>query len=79
VVYFSITLHYAEEQYKKMVQDKTGGLFRLAVGLMSCFSERHVASDFTPLLNMLSLYFQIRDDFLNVARCVNCMLFALFL
>jgi geranylgeranyl diphosphate synthase type 3 len=51
-----------------MVQDKTGGLFRLAVGMMSCFSNKYKLSDFVELLNMLSLYFQIRDDFLNIAR-----------
>ena len=59
-----------EEQYRQMVEDKTGGLFRLAVGLMCSFSDKYVASDFKSLLNMLSLYFQIRDDFLNVSRFV---------
>jgi len=57
-----------EVEYKGMVIDKTGGLFRLAVGLMQAFStneQQHV--DYTALLNLLGLYFQIRDDFLNVA------------
>ncbi len=52
-----------------MVLDKTGGLFRLAVGLMQAFSPT-VQTNFGPLLNLLSLYFQIRDDFLNVSRCL---------
>ena len=100
-----------EAQYKQMVLDKTGGLFRLAVGLMqalalsssnsdsndkssgnngggssssnssssssgsndrdssSCSggSSGSAGADYTPLLNLLALYFQIRDDFLNVS------------
>ena len=99
----------SEAQYKQMVLDKTGGLFRLAVGLMqalvqssssstsisadsnsssnitsssssnsnsissSCASsgsrskDELASADYTPLLNLLALYFQIRDDFLNVS------------
>lgn len=55
----------SEEEYKQMVIDKTGGLFRLAVGLMQAFSTNQ--KDFTKLLNVLSLYFQIRDDYLNIS------------
>jgi geranylgeranyl diphosphate synthase type 3 len=29
-----------ETDYRKMVMDKTGGLFRLAIGLMQCFSQQ---------------------------------------
>lgn len=54
------------EQYTQMIQDKTGGLFRLAVGLMQAFSE--VKTDFVPLVNLLAEYFQIRDDFLNISN-----------
>ncbi|CAM9376685.1 unnamed protein product [Chrysoparadoxa australica] len=55
-----------EEEYRGMVIDKTGGLFRLAVGLMQAFSE--CSTDFTPLLDKLALYFQqIRDDLVNVS------------
>jgi len=51
-----------------MVQDKTGGLFRLAVGLMQAFAaSQHAESDFAPLVNNLALYFQIRDDLINLA------------
>jgi geranylgeranyl diphosphate synthase type 3 len=104
-----------EEQYRQMVLDKTGGLFRLAVGLMQaiatspssssssggngggsssssssgttsgadggngstshpspsgdggCTAMGSAGADFTTLLNRLALYFQIRDDFLNVS------------
>mmetsp|Transcript_25682 Transcript_25682/g.36816 ORF Transcript_25682/g.36816 Transcript_25682/m.36816 type:complete len:184 (-) Transcript_25682:3490-4041(-) len=48
-----------------MVKDKTGGLFRLAVGLMQAFSSTSL--NFYPLLNNLALYFQIRDDLINLA------------
>ena len=76
-----------EEQYISMVLDKTGGLFRLAVGLMEAFAnpppptttattassatDLHSATslpgpDFVPLVNNLALYFQIRDDYINL-------------
>jgi len=54
------------EQYTQMIRDKTGGLFRLAVGLMQAFSD--IKTDFVPLVNLLAEYFQIRDDFLNISN-----------
>lgn len=101
------------EEYETMVLDKTGGLFRLAVGLMqavaedtnaasglksaacssasaataaasaatsssatsaACASEASCSAAaapspggrFTPLVNKLALYFQIRDDLVNL-------------
>lgn len=53
-----------EEQYKQMVLDKTGGLFRLCLRLMQVFSKDK--RDYTGLVNLLSLYFQIRDDYINL-------------
>lgn len=50
-----------------MVVDKTGGLFRLAVGLMQAFATENKSTDFAPLVNNLALYFQIRDDYINLA------------
>ena len=50
-----------------MVKDKTGGLFRLAVGLMQAFATTNKDTDFTSLVNNLALYFQIRDDYINLA------------
>ncbi|CAN0451840.1 unnamed protein product, partial [Hapterophycus canaliculatus] len=44
---------------------ETGGLFRLAVGLMQAFSQDR--RDYTPLLDHLALYFQIRDDLINLS------------
>jgi geranylgeranyl diphosphate synthase type 3 len=59
-----------EEEYERMVLDKTGGLFRLAVGLMQAFcgdDNPCKSQDFTPLVDKLALYFQIRDDLINLA------------
>lgn len=50
-----------------MVKDKTGGLFRLAVGLMQAFAVKNKETDFRPLVDNLALYFQIRDDYINLA------------
>jgi len=57
----------SEEEYCDMVVNKTGGLFRLSVGLMQSFATKNKDTDFTPLLNKLGLYFQVRDDLINVA------------
>jgi len=53
-----------EEQYKTMVGHKTGGLFRLALRLMQAFSTNK--KDFVPAVNLMGLYFQIRDDYVNL-------------
>eukprot|EP00529_Nitzschia_sp_RCC80_P026041 CAMPEP_0113494664 /NCGR_PEP_ID=MMETSP0014_2-20120614/29219_1 /TAXON_ID=2857 /ORGANISM="Nitzschia sp." /LENGTH=345 /DNA_ID=CAMNT_0000388555 /DNA_START=132 /DNA_END=1169 /DNA_ORIENTATION=+ /assembly_acc=CAM_ASM_000159 len=64
-----------EDQYISMVLDKTSGLFRLAVGLMEAFATPSPSAspatslpgpDFVPLVNNLALYFQIRDDYINL-------------
>ena len=47
-----------EEEYREMINRKTGGLFNLAVRLMQLFSE--LREDFTHLTQLLGLYFQIR-------------------
>ena len=66
---YTTTPLFPEEEYRSMVLDKTGGLFRLAVRLMQEFSTKRGA-DFSPLplVNLLGEYFQIRDDYLNIAR-----------
>lgn len=55
-----------EAQYVTMVRDKTGGLFRLAVGMMQAFATSNKTTDYTALVNNLAVYFQIRDDYLNI-------------
>lgn len=56
-----------EEEYLEMVKDKTGGLFRLAVGLMQSFATTNKDINYSPLVDDLAMYFQIRDDFINLA------------
>eukprot|EP00527_Entomoneis_sp_CCMP2396_P001414 CAMPEP_0198137456 /NCGR_PEP_ID=MMETSP1443-20131203/927_1 /TAXON_ID=186043 /ORGANISM="Entomoneis sp., Strain CCMP2396" /LENGTH=361 /DNA_ID=CAMNT_0043798871 /DNA_START=25 /DNA_END=1110 /DNA_ORIENTATION=+ len=56
-----------EEEYLTKIADKTGGLFRLAVGLLQVFATKYADTDFTNLVNNLAMYFQIRDDFMNLA------------
>jgi len=53
-----------EEEYCYMVQQKTGGLFRLSTRLMQAFSEDK--RDYMPLCNDLGLFFQVADDLLNL-------------
>lgn len=56
-----------EAQYDAMVLDKTGGLFRLTVGLLQSFAIESASTDYTALVNSMALYFQIRDDLVNLA------------
>lgn len=53
-----------EPEYLEMVSNKTGGLFRLAIKLMQ--AESSCLTDFVPLVNLIGLLFQIRDDFMNL-------------
>lgn len=53
-----------EEQYLSMVEKKTGGLFRLSVGIMQALVND--TKDYTPLVNTLADLFQILDDYLNL-------------
>ncbi|KAH0537314.1 geranylgeranyl diphosphate synthase 1 [Glutinoglossum americanum] len=53
-----------EADYLEMVGNKTGGLFRLAVKLMQ--AESKCKKDCVPLVNLIGLIFQIRDDYLNL-------------
>ena len=54
----------SEEDYLEMVSNKTGGLFRLAIKLMSCASE--FKPDLLELVNYIGMIFQIRDDYINL-------------
>ncbi|KAI5453974.1 hypothetical protein NCC49_004969 [Naganishia albida] len=53
-----------EEEYMQMVLGKTGGLFRIAVKLMMARSASNI--DYVPLVNLISILFQIRDDYMNL-------------
>ena len=56
-----------EDDYLEMVQNKTGGLFRLAIKLMQAESPEKGRIDCVPLVNLLGLVFQICDDYLNLS------------
>jgi geranylgeranyl pyrophosphate synthase len=53
-----------EADYLRMISNKTGGLFRLAVRLMMAASQTSV--DLTQFTNALGLLFQIQDDYKNL-------------
>jgi len=53
-----------EEEYVDMVNGKTGGLLRIAIKLMMASSDSDV--DYVPLVNLIGVYFQIRDDYMNL-------------
>lgn len=56
----------SEDDYLEMVQNKTGGLFRLAIKLMQAESPEKGRIDCVPLVNLMGLVFQICDDYLNL-------------
>ncbi|RFU73908.1 geranylgeranyl pyrophosphate synthase [Trichoderma arundinaceum] len=54
-----------EDDYLEMVGNKTGGLFRLGIKLMQ--AESSTATDCVPLIDIIGLIFQIRDDYMNLS------------
>ncbi|KAF3931652.1 Dimethylallyltranstransferase [Dactylellina cionopaga] len=56
----------SEGEYIQMIDGKTGGLFRLASRLMKVHATQNQNFDFDDLLNLMSRYFQIRDDYQNL-------------
>jgi len=55
-----------EEEYVGMVNNKTGGLFRIAVKLMMACAISNRDRDYVPLVNLLGVFYQIRDDYSNL-------------
>lgn len=60
-----------EEEYVAMVNNKTGGLLRIMLRLMTghsplCQEQGFNEKDFLPLVNLIGLLFQIRDDYMNL-------------
>ncbi|KAF9002949.1 farnesyltranstransferase [Cyathus striatus] len=56
----------SEEQYIDMVNKKTGGLFRLAIKLMTACAPSPLEIDYVPLFNLFGVFFQVRDDLMNL-------------
>lgn len=55
-----------ENEYLEMVGNKTGGLFRLGIKLMQAESRAKKSIDCVPLVNLIGLVYQIRDDYQNL-------------
>lgn len=53
-----------EEEYMKMIRQKTGGLFGLGIRLMQLFSSDK--RNLKELIALMGTYFQIRDDYANL-------------
>ncbi|KAF9483315.1 terpenoid synthase [Pholiota conissans] len=56
----------SEEEYITMVNNKTGGLLRIGIKLMMACSTTNCHVDYVPLVNLIGVYFQIRDDLMNL-------------
>lgn len=69
-------------EYIQMVDGKTGGLFRLSVGLLASCAPARVPKQKSEdgldhLCSLIGRYFQIRDDYQNLASPEVCLLFLL--
>ncbi|KAF9073106.1 isoprenoid synthase domain-containing protein [Rhodocollybia butyracea] len=56
----------SEEEYIDMVNNKTGGLLRIGIKLMMACSTDNSSTNYVPLVNLIGVYFQIRDDLMNL-------------
>ncbi|KAL4754420.1 hypothetical protein BDW72DRAFT_190280 [Aspergillus terricola var. indicus] len=63
---FNTTLP-STKYYLVMVDNKTGGFFRLVLRLLEVESESEPNPDLMHLFTLLGRYYQIRDDYLNLA------------
>lgn len=55
-----------EDEYIGMAVNKTGGFLRIAIKLMKLFATDNIDKNFIPLVNVISVYYQIRDDYMNL-------------
>lgn len=49
-----------------MVNNKTGGLLRMGVKIMMACATANIDIDYVPLVNLIGVFFQIRDDLMNL-------------
>ncbi|KAK6541599.1 hypothetical protein TWF694_007399 [Orbilia ellipsospora] len=56
-----------EAEYIKMIDGKTGGLFRMAARLMQIHATQNHGINAEHLLALMGRFFQIRDDYQNLA------------
>ncbi|KAG9317869.1 isoprenoid synthase domain-containing protein [Chiua virens] len=55
-----------EEEYMQIVRDKTGAQFRLMLKLMMGCSTVNTDINYLPLVELMGIWFQIRDDYMNL-------------
>ncbi|KAI6116063.1 farnesyltranstransferase [Pisolithus sp. B1] len=55
-----------EDEYLAMVKDKTGGLLRVAIRLTMACATRNTDANYIPLVDLIGIHFQIRDDYMNL-------------
>ena len=60
-----------EEEYVNMVDNKTGGMFRMLLRLMQLESPLMFNLDFDRLALLFGRFFQIRDDYMNLGDYAN--------
>lgn len=54
-------------EYLVMIDHKTGGLFRLAMQLMQVDADVPSNGNLEQLITLMGRYYQIRDDYQNLA------------
>ncbi|VVC98906.1 unnamed protein product [Leptidea sinapis] len=55
-----------EKQFEDMIKQKTGHMIAMGPRIMQLFSENN--HDYTELVLLVALYFQIRDDYCNLMK-----------
>jgi len=56
----------SEEEYISMANNKTSGIVRIGVRLLIGCGTQNTGIDYVPLANLIGLFFQIRDDLMNL-------------
>ncbi|KAJ7705317.1 isoprenoid synthase domain-containing protein [Mycena rosella] len=56
----------SEDEYVDMVNNKTGGLLRIGIKLLVACGTTNLDIDYVPLVNLIGVFFQIRDDYMNL-------------
>ncbi|KAF9058334.1 isoprenoid synthase domain-containing protein [Rhodocollybia butyracea] len=55
-----------EDQYIAMIKNKTGSLFRILMKLMMACATERTEINFIPLVDLIGVMYQIRDDYSNL-------------
>jgi hypothetical protein len=58
-----------------MIDNKTGAFFRLVLRLLEAEAQSQPVPELMHLLTLLGRYYQIRDDYMNLASDEVCLLF----